>query len=233
MSGHWDIFDLESSRLLKAINGVDSESSATAVRTWPYRYSWHSPTVWRWEYSFLRLPARYRAPACDSTLLSCLGRCDDINIVIRIIRMAGLKKLDFSKNRCKHISPFIGLMKDLTDLNLRGNRLKDVPNELGAIGNMKLVDLGENRWPTRMYRMNFVCTEWILYVQKESIWKDRTQPSQRAQWFVISVCCDRLKEVPECLATLHNMSMLWLDHNEIKQIPVRQNDTMRSNTHAA
>ncbi len=65
--------------------------------------------------------------------------------MIRIIRMAGLKKLDFSKNRCKHISPFIGLMKDLTDLNLRGNRLKDVPNELGAIGNMKLVDLGENR----------------------------------------------------------------------------------------
>jgi hypothetical protein len=84
-----------------------------------------------------------------------------------------------------------------------------------------------------MYRMNSVCKKLILNVQNESIWTNRTQPSQRAQSFVISVCCDRLKEVPECLATLHNMSMLWLDRNEIKHIPVRQSDTLRNNSNAA
>ena len=34
--------------------------------------------------------------------------------------------------------------------------------------------------------------------------------------------CYRLKDVPDCLATLHNLSMLWLDHNDIKHIPVRR-----------
>lgn len=148
MTGHREIFHHKSVRLLEAADGFDSEYGAAAVRTWPHWYPWHYPSVWRWNDSMLCALAQICAPnELRYVVLHFFvvqSNSDDWRACA-----AGLKKLDFSQNQCKHISPFIGLMKDLTDLNLRGNRLKDLPKELGAIGNMKMIDLGENRYPDR------------------------------------------------------------------------------------
>ena len=82
--------------------------------------------------------------ANETQVLSLPARgLSDIPGVIR--DCDGLKKFDFSQNRCKHLSGFVGLLVHLTDLNLRANRLKDLPSELGAIVGMKLLDLGDNR----------------------------------------------------------------------------------------
>ena len=131
----------------------------------------------------------------------------------------GLKKLDFSKNVCKHISTFIGLLIHLTDLNLRGNVLKDVPVEIGAINGLKLFDLGENR-------LKDVPDACRSLHQLTFLWLDKNKIKDIPPWFAELECLtyanfdfNSVETIDKSIGKLQPCRQLLLRSNNFLQFP--------------
>ena len=134
-------------------------------------------------------------------------------------RCKDLKKLDFSKNQCKHISSFVGLLVHITDLNLRGNRLKDCPVEIGTMTKMKLFDLGENRLKmvpdclASLHRMN------LLWLDNNAISKIPTWVADLESLQYLNLDYNKVQTLEQNFGHLRSLRTLLLRSNDLLQFP--------------
>lgn len=158
-----------------------------------------------------------------------------------VLQVTGLKLLSLRNNTVAECTPgIIVLAEDLTHLDLSGNRLRQVPAELGSLTNLTFLALDRNPLPrlprslrllTKLTTLRIECTEMLspppeLQAQQEPRWVlrflEQLYQGDATGHMDLDDC--RLQEIPEEVMQMRHLNFLSLRRNHISSIPIGMGD---------
>ena len=116
-------------------------------------------------------------------------------IPAEVFELTQLESLDLSYNNIIEISQNITILQNLKSLNLLGNKFRDFPSVLGNLPNLVILRLS-------LSSLQLV-PKWLYQIQELSL----------------DLSNNQLKNLPECLTSISNLTHLNLSRNKLKNLP--------------
>ena len=134
-----------------------------------------------------------------------------------------LKELHFlriSETCLSKIDPKISLLaENLTDLVLHHNKLSSLPDSVGDLVKLKLVDLSWNEFGTFPQPLCSLENLLTLNISQNQIETIPVEVSGMANLHELYVSGNKLSSLPDSLSKLELLATLQADHNRIAELP--------------
>ncbi|PAV12530.1 hypothetical protein ASJ81_05925 [Methanosarcina spelaei] len=109
--------------------------------------------------------------------------------------------------------------KNLTNLNLSGNQLTQVPREIGELKNLTILDLSENTLTTLPQEIGELKNLTTLDLSRNQLMQLPSEIGKLKNLTILNLYDNQLTELPREIKELKNLKALTLFNNKLTQIP--------------
>ena len=165
-----------------------------------------------------------------------------INDITGIHNLRKLVHLNLLRNSLTHLPSSIGLLVNLTRLDVANNRLVELPNEISQLSQLKHLNLECNELselPSDLRRL-LLCEVVILNRNRFRVFPESVLSLPRMRQIsimaneltnlpvgmrslerleVFRASGNRIMTLPDSLVEILNLECLWLDHNKLSALP--------------
>ncbi len=131
-------------------------------------------------------------------------------------------ELDLSYSRVKSFPPLLHkepFTRRLTSLNLCGNQLTELPNEIWQLSNLTTLNLFDNQLrelPEAIGRLTSLTT---LNLSENRLTKLPEAINLLTSLTTLNLSCNQLRELPEAIGQLTSLTTLHLSDNQLRELP--------------
>jgi len=129
-------------------------------------------------------------------------------------------KLNLSSKKLDYVSPVIGQIKSIQDINLKWNQLTDLPDELAALDQLHSLNLGCNCFRHLPSVFAFVPSLRILHLFDNAIQQlNGTVLGSMSGLTTLNLNNNQIESLPAEVGRLINLEILSIESNQLRELP--------------
>ncbi|MFX1236986.1 MAG: leucine-rich repeat domain-containing protein [Promethearchaeota archaeon] len=145
---------------------------------------------------------------------------DGLSAVSDEIRnLSALEKLDLKRNKLKNIPEFLGDLVNLKKLDLSFNNLDCIPGTLSKLRNLTQLDLSYNNLKTLPESFSLLVNLKHLELSNNGLGTFPDAYTKLHGLQSLNLSHNNLKTLPESIAGLENIESLNISHNQLETLP--------------
>ncbi|KAG5330642.1 LRC28 protein, partial [Acromyrmex charruanus] len=140
-----------------------------------------------------------------------------------VIRLHGshIQEIYLKWNKLTTLPPWITELFNVTNLYMYGNRIEQLPVELGGMSQLTVLDLSANRLDLISACIGNLSNLKSLFLNDNFIERLPIELSQLNNLEILSVSGNQIVALPEWTGSLPRLRELYVDNNQLKELPNR------------
>ncbi|XP_012056811.1 PREDICTED: leucine-rich repeat-containing protein 28 [Atta cephalotes] len=140
-----------------------------------------------------------------------------------VIRLHGshIQEIYLKWNKLTTLPPWITELFNVTNLYMYGNRIEQLPVELGGMNQLTVLDLSANRLDLISTCIGNLSNLKSLFLNDNFIERLPVELSQLNNLEILSVSGNQIVALPEWTGSLPRLRELYVDNNQLRELPNR------------
>ncbi|XP_011058977.1 PREDICTED: leucine-rich repeat-containing protein 28 isoform X1 [Acromyrmex echinatior] len=140
-----------------------------------------------------------------------------------VIRLHGshIQEIYLKWNKLTTLPPWITELFNVTNLYMYGNRIEQLPVELGGMSQLTVLDLSANRLDLISACIGNLSNLKSLFLNDNFIERLPIELSQLNNLEILSVSGNQIVALPEWTGSLPRLRELYVDNNQLRELPNR------------
>ncbi|KAL0112930.1 hypothetical protein PUN28_012288 [Cardiocondyla obscurior] len=140
-----------------------------------------------------------------------------------VMRLHGahVQEIYLKWNKLTTLPPWINELYNVTNLYMYGNRIEELPKELGRMDQLTVLDLSANKLQVIPACIGNLSNLKSLSLNDNFIERLSVELSQLNNLEILSVSGNQLVALPEWVGSLPKLRELYVDKNQLKELPNR------------
>ncbi|XP_018318092.1 leucine-rich repeat-containing protein 28 isoform X2 [Mycetomoellerius zeteki] len=140
-----------------------------------------------------------------------------------VIRLHGshIQEIYLKWNKLTTLPPWITELFNVTNLYMYGNRIEQLPVELGGMSQLTVLDLSANRLELISACIGNLSNLKSLFLNDNFIERLPVELSQLNNLEILSVSGNQIVALPEWTGSLPRLRELYVDNNQLRELPNR------------